>query len=293
MKDNKEVKISFWAAHATTIVSVTLVLLLLGIIATVSYSAASETDRMRERIELSAVMTDSLTDADAFRILNGIQHTPGVNAADLVTADQAMEMWKKDTGEDLQALYGVNPLTPEVNFTLQSRYATPDSIAKVVRQVQAIPGVEEVATPEADMVSGMNRNLSTITLLLAVIAGVMTVISFVLINNTVHLSIYARRFTIHTMRLVGATNGFIRRPFVLQNMLAGAIAGVIASGVMAAALAASPEAGITIFTAHVTWPVYGIMAGSLVIIGALLCALAASLATTRYLRKEYGQFFKS
>lgn len=292
MKDNKEVKISYWAAHATTIVSVTLMLLLLGMIGVVSYSAASETDRLRERIEVSAVMADSVSNADAGRVLQDIKKLRGVNQAVLVTSDQAMEVWKKETGEDLQALYGINPLSPEINFTLQARYAQRDSIAKIVKQVGAMTGVEEVATPDSAMIEGMNRNLSTITLILAIVAGAMTVISFVLINNTVHLSIYARRFTIHTMQLVGATNGFIRRPFVLQNMLAGTIAGVLASGILAGAMAAAPEAGIAFLSANVTWPVFGILAGAIVVVGAVLCALAACVATTRYLRKDYDQLFK-
>ena len=120
----------------------------------------------------------------------------------------------------------------------------------------------------------------------------MLVISFVLINNTVHLTIYARRFTIHTMQLVGATDRFIRLPVVVQNLLAGLLAGLLASGIIALALLFAPKAGLDDPARYIGWPAYGVIAGALTIFGALICALAASIATRRYLRRDYDKLFK-
>ncbi|MCM1152344.1 MAG: permease-like cell division protein FtsX [Muribaculum sp.] len=292
MKGNKEVKISFWAAHATTVVSVTLVLLLVGILAFISVSAASETRRLREQIELSAIMADSVTNVQAGKTLQLIQAMPEVKSAVLVSSEQALQEWKEGTGEDLEELFGVNILTPEVSFNLKADYTSPQAMAAVSGKVASMPGVEEVAMPDSAMVQSMNSNISLLSLILGIVAIVMLVISFVLINNTVHLAIYSRRFTIHTMQLVGATGGFISRPFIVRNMLAGLLAGAVASGLLAAVLAGAPHAGMEIIASFISWPMFGIISASLIIIGMLICAVAAWISTSRYLHKDYGELFK-
>ena len=106
-----------------------------------------------------------------------------------------------------------------------------------------MPGVESVVLPDSAMVESMNRNIERLSIVLGAIALVLVIISFVLINNTVHLAIYARRFTIHTMQLVGATNGFIRRPFVNDNMISGLLAGLVSSCLLGLSLIAAPGQG--------------------------------------------------
>lgn len=288
----KEIKISFLAAHATTIVSVTLVLMLIGIIAMITSAASGETRKLREQIELSAIMGDSISDAQAATIMHQIQTFPEVKTSRLITKDEAMKAWKEQTDEDLEEVFGVNIFSPEVAFTLNADATHPDSIAKMKKRIAAIAGIQEVAAPDTEMVTSMNENISRLSLILGVVAIVMLVISFVLINNTVHLSIYSRRFTIHTMELVGATNGFIRGPFVRNNLLAGVIAGVLASGVMALSLWAAQRSGTFDLTQYISWRTYGFIAAGMVVCGALICSLAAWIATARYLRKDYGALFK-
>jgi putative cell division protein len=292
MKHNKEIKISYWAAHLTTIVSVTLVLIIIGIIALITVSAATETRRLRERLQVSVVMADNVGDSVAVSLAKEVATRPFALSVDVVTKEDALKNWKNDTGEDLEALFGVNPLSPEVAFTVKSDYASEAALKKIENELKAMPGVESVALPDSTMVENMNRNIETFALVLGVIAVVMIVISFVLINNTVHLAVYARRFTIHTMQLVGATNGFIRRPFILNNMLSGLISGLAASGIMAVALAAAPGGGFTDVASYISWETYGIVAAGMVAAGVLLCGIAAWIATTRYLRQDYEDLFR-
>lgn len=290
--NNKEVKISYWAAHATTIVSVTLVLLLIGIIAIITTAASGETRRIRERIELAAILTDSVSDNSATTTLKTLQALPYVKSATLISRADAMRQWQNETGENLEELFGVNPLSPEIDFSLHADYANPDSIKVLEKRIAALPDVAEVASPDAEMVEKMNYNISTLSLILGAITLVMLVISFVLINNTVHLTVYSRRFTIHTMQLVGATNAFIKRPFVLHNMIAGSLAGVVAAAIIAIAIAVAPKTDFMDPAKFISWNLYAIIAVGLIIIGALICSLAAAIATTRFLRKDYGELFK-
>lgn len=290
MKNNKEVRISYWAAHLTTVVSVTLVLLIIGIIALITVSAASETRRLRERLEVSVVMADTVSNARAEALAKEIEKSPYALSVGVVSKEAALKIWKADTGEDLEALFGVNPLSPEVAFTVKSGYSSEDSLRVIEKRISGFEGVAGVALPDSAMVESMNRNIERFSIVLGVIALVMVIISFVLINNTVHLAIYARRFTIHTMQLVGATSGFIRSPFVKSNMLSGLLAGLVASAIMAVALVAAPGAGFDNVADYISWPVYGVVAAGM--IGVLLCGMAAWMATSRYLDKDYGELFR-
>ncbi len=292
MKNNKEVKISYWAAHLTTIVSVTLVLIIIGIIALVSVTATNETRRLREKLEVSVVMADTISDNLTKAISERIAVQPYALSVRVITKEEALKNWKNDTGEDLETLFGVNPLSPEITFSVKSDYANEAELEKIDKYLLSIPGVEGVALPDSNMVDNMNRNIERFALMLGIVALVMLIISFVLINNTVHLAIYARRFTIHTMQLVGATNGFIRRPFVNNNMLSGFIAGLIATALIAVALAAAPNAGFNHISDYVSWEAFAIVGASLIVAGVLLCGLAAWVATTRYLRQDYDELFK-
>lgn len=292
MKEEKEFKISYLAGHATTIVSVTLVLLLAGIIAMISIGARRETRKMRESVELSVIMADNVSDVQAGATTDTLRAFPFVREARLITRQQALELWKEETGEDLEAVFGVNPLSPEIEFTLPEQYSNPDSIKMIVERVGKINGVAEVAPPDAEMIKSMNHNIEALSIILGVFALGMLVISYVLISNTVRLTIYSRRFTIHTMQLVGATEGFISRPIVINNMIAGIISGLIATAVMAVALAATPkyaglEFGDLIGWANYAWISIGLVGG-----GALICAIAAWLATDHYLKKDYSELFK-
>lgn len=292
MGNNKEVKISYWAAHLTTIVSVTLVLLIIGIIALITHNAANETRRLRERLEVSVILADSVTDARAAATAGIIEHAGFAHSVKVISKKEAMQAWKRDTGEDLEALFGVNPLSPEVTFSIKAEYSSASQLDSIGKMAAALDGVSDVALPDSAMVESMNRNIERFAIILGIIALVMFVISFVLINNTVHLSIYARRFTIHTMQLVGATNGFIRRPFVINNMTSGFISGCVASGILAIALATIPQAGLSDIPGHVAWPAFAVVAVSIVALGVALCGIAASIATSRYLKKDYDELFK-
>lgn len=292
MKENKEAKLSYWARHLTTIISVTLVLVLVGVIAMISVGAAGETRRLKERIELSVVMADSVSDARAADILKIVESKPYAKSARLITRQEALDNWTSETGENLEDLFGVNPLSPEVAFTVKAEYASQASIKEICRSLAALPDVEDVAAPDTETLDAMNSNIATLTLTLSIIAAAMLLISFVLINNTVHLTIYSRRFTIHTMQLVGATKGFIRRPIILSNLAGGMIAGAVAAAILAIALYFAPSAGLAVLNSYITWQIMALIAAGLILTGGLLCALAAWIASSRFLKKDYDQLFK-
>ncbi|MDE5813072.1 MAG: permease-like cell division protein FtsX [Muribaculaceae bacterium] len=291
MKPQNEVKISNWAAHTTTGVSVSLALLTLGLIAMIWIAATSESRRVMERIEISVVMADSVGDNRAKAICEGIEKTAFAQNVRLITRQQALDNWKEATGEDLERVFGVNPLSPEVAFTVTAEYSSVKGMEGIRKSLSAVEGVAEVGTPDSHLIEVMNANIRRLTLAFTILAAIMLVISFVLISNTVRLSIYSKRFTIHTMQLVGATDAFIRRPFIQSNALVGAISGLLAGGVLCGVVAFSGRMGMDL-TSLIGWNWMGILLIGLIAGGALICAFAALLATTRHLRQDYGELFK-
>lgn len=292
MKGNKDVKISYFAAHFTTIISVTLVLIIVGVIALLAVGAERESRSLKEKIELNVVMSDFVSDAQAAILYNRLAKMPYVKKAELITKKMALNNWTEETGENLEELFGVNPLSPEISFSLNADYTSPDAIRKITSDISKIQGVEGVAVPDTDMVEAMNRNIEGLTLVLGVIAIVLIAISFVLINNTVHLTIYSRRFTIHTMQLVGASNNFIRRPFILNNMLSGVLSSIVASGVLAGGLWYLQSSAIPEIHGFFDWTVASVIFVGLVMAGTLICGISAWIASSRYLRKKYDELFR-
>lgn len=291
MKQQKEVRLSSRAAHFTTGVSVTLALLTLGIIAIVRIAATVESHRMLEKIEISVIMADSIDDRQATRICEAIDSKPFALNTRYITREEALQNWKDATGEDLEKTFGVNPLSPEVSFTVSNEYTSAKTIESIKKSLASIKGVAEVGAPDGEMIEAMNSTIQRLTLTLTVLAAVMLIISFVLINNTVRLSIYSRRFTIHTMQLVGATDSFIRSPFVVANAWVGVISGVVASVVLAVMLAVVPGLGFKEISGLVSWKAVGLVSVGLIAVGGLVCAAAAALATTRHLRQDYEELF--
>lgn len=292
MKKGKEVKISYWAHHLTTIISVTLVLVLMGIIALVWISADRETRRLKERIELSVVMRDSVSPESIKALADEISGSGYARDVRVISKEEALRNWTAETGEDLEEVFGVNPMSEEISFGVRAEHASAPAIAKIKATLERRSEVEGVSSPDGEMIESMNRNIARLTVILGVIGVIMLIISFVLINNTVHLTIYSRRFTIHTMKLVGATNGFIRRPIILNNMIAGFVAGVIAVVLLAAGVLGAKESGLPDLISGVGPEMLGIVGAALILTGALLCALASCFSANAYLRKDYDRLFR-
>ena len=285
----KHTKLKFLNARISATISVTMVLLLLGLVALTALSASHITREIKENLGFDIIFTEEAPAAKIDSLGAELKTMNFVKEASLFSADDAMNQWKEETGEDVMDVLGVNPFASEYEVKVVAEYASADSIEMVASQFRKLDFVEEVNI-RADMVESVNKTMSTLILALSVIAIVLFLISFVLINNTIRLSVYARRFTIHTMKLVGATAGFIRKPFVMSNVVNGFIAGLIADVLLAVLLFyitgfdpilsnVIPDQWLIIV--YLTVPVAGVV----------ICALTSVWATNRYLSYEYDDLF--
>lgn len=289
MKKSKK-GISTFSAQITSTISVALVLLLLGIISLLGIAANSITTEIRENMGFSVIFSDSATVKQVNSLKQMFTSSPGIAGVRYYSPDDALQKWQDETGEDLVKVLGVNPLPGELEIKVKAAYASSDSINALSAPLAALPYVAQVSV-HADMVDAVNDNLRSIALILAIVAAALLFISFALINNTVRLTVYSRRFLIHTMKLVGATNGFIRRPIINANIISGLVASLIADALLAGALLYLHSAD-SVTASAIPLEKAVIVFASLLLVGMAICAIASIFATNKYLRSSYDDMFK-
>mgnify|MGYP000495701151 FL=1 len=290
MSKEKKSKISYFQSNFTSTISVALVLLLLGIIAFLGILANTFSKELKENIGFSVVLQSETTPEQVAAMDKMWKASPYVSDVKFISKEAALQNWQAETGENLVELFGVNPLNAEYEVYVKAEYANLDSLQVIERQLKTITFVDEIAMHKSE-VDAANRNISNVALVLFVIAVLLMLISFVLINNTVRLTVYSRRFLIHTMKLVGAKPGFIRRPFVISNMLNGLIAAFVSMLFLLGVylfLQNIDEALVVSFSAL---EIVAVFAG-LIVLGVLICGLAAFFAADKYIRLSYDDLFK-
>ncbi len=266
-------------AYLSSVISISLVLLLTGIAALLAVNARSVSRYLKENMHVSVLLKDEATDAQAQAWAASLGALPYVHNARVITREEGAEELKDMLGEDFLDVFETSPVPVSVDVTLEADYVHPDSLALVTRGLSQSPLVDEVETQQT-VVEALTSNLARISIVLGVFILLLLFISFVLINNTVRVSVFARRFTIHTMKLVGATRGFIRAPFVRAAVLQGLASSVLAVGMLWALLEAArrsfPELASLVDLKQLL-----LVCGIVVVAGVLLCVVSTALVVNR------------
>ncbi len=286
-------KISYFSANVTAVISVALVLLLLGIVAVIGVAANGLTLKIKEQIGFDISMREDATEQQVAQLRREIAAAPFVARTKYVSKDDALRVWREETGEDLMAVLGFNPLTAEIEVHVKAGYSSLDSIDCIAARLRQRHPAIDCVTTHRENIEAINRTLTQTALVLGVAALAMLIISVALINNTVRMTIYSKRFLIHTMKLVGATPGFIRRPIVVSCTLNGIIAAVVAVALLGGLLyylSLDALAGEAVREA-VPVEALGATAAGMVALGAVLCCLTSMLAANKYIRLDYDRLF--
>ena len=231
-EENKIIRRRLRNAYASSIISISLVLLLIGVAALLIVNAHSVSDYFKENLQLSVILKQDATDDEAAAYQKSVETMPFIKGTRLVSKEEGTEELSKMLGDDFLSVFETSPVPISLEIKLKGDYVSPDSVAFVRRALGASPVVEEVEYQQS-LVETLSSNLAKISMVLGVFILLMLFISFVLINNTVRLNVFSRRFTIHTMQLVGATRRFIRRPFMTGALVQGLISSVLALAVLA------------------------------------------------------------
>ena len=226
--ESKMMKRRLANAYLSSVISITLVLLLIGVAAFVVINSGSVARYLKENVKISVLFVQNATEQDAEEYLGSVKALPYVHDTRLITREEGERELAEMLGEDFLDVFETSPVPISVDVTLNAEYVVPDSLAFVSEVLSASPMVEEVDSQQP-LVAILNENLAKISAVFGVFILLLLFISFVLINNMVRLSVFARRFTIHTMKLVGATKAFIRAPFLRGALLQGLISALLAS----------------------------------------------------------------
>ena len=215
----------------TSSISTMLVLLLLGMVVFFVLSANNLSTYVRENISFTVLVSDDMKEPEVLKFQKKLNEKVYVKESVYISKEKALQEQTEAMGTDPAEFLGYNPFTASIEIKLNAAYANSDSITWIEKEITSNKKVMEVSYPQ-DLLDSVNRNIRKVSMFLLGLAALLTLISFALINNTIRLAIYSKRFLIHTMKLVGASWGFIRRPFLLRNIWIGAISGVMADAVL-------------------------------------------------------------
>lgn len=211
----------------TTVLSIGLVLFMLGLVGLILLNAKKLSDYVKENITLSVIMKDNVSEADIILLRKSIDAEPYRKTTRYITKEEAAREMREQLGEDFSDILDYNPLLPSIEVNVNAEYANNDSLAVIKDQLGSRSGVKEVYYEES-LVEQVNKNLRKISMIILGFSAILILIAIALINNTIRLSVFSKRFLIKSMQLVGATQRFIRRPFLLKGILHGFIGSLLA-----------------------------------------------------------------
>lgn len=277
------------SSYIATVVSITLVLFTLGFLSLVLLHGREISNYVKENIGFTIVLKQDVKDVDVVEIQKTLDAEKYVKGTHLINKEEAAGILQKDLGEDFIDLLGYNPLHTTIDVKLNADYANQDSLAWIEQKIMNTGHVREVFY-QKDLVQIMNKRLKQITFWMLVVSGLLLLISIVLINSSIRLAIYSKRFLIKTMQLVGARHSFIRRPFVIQGIF---------NGLLSAMLAIAGLIGLLYFArlrieelrefSH--FELYGATFLFIIVMGVLISWLSTTMAVRKYLRLQTRELY--
>ncbi len=269
------------SSYLTLVISVALVLFLLGILGLALINARALSDHFRESISFSVILDEDAPEADIMMLKKDLDAKEFVKVTDYISKEQAADKLMKELGEDFIGFLGYNPLSPTIDVYLHASYANPDSVAVIEKYIYDFPVVSEVYYQES-LLNLINDNINKIGAFLGILSLFLTLIAVTIINNTVRLSVYSKRFIIRTMQLIGATRAFVRRPFLIRSVLHGVLAALLAIVLLISMLYLIEREFFRLFTFDDINLFLLLMVG-IVATGVVMNVLFTFFAVTRYL----------
>lgn len=273
----------------TSSISTTLVLLLLGLVVFFVLAAHNLSVYVKENISFSVLVSDDMKESDILKLQKQLDKEAFVKQTEYISKKQALREQTEAMGTDPQEFLGYNPFTASIEIKLHSDYANSDSIAKIEKLIKRNTNIQEVLY-QKDLIDAVNDNIRNISLMLLGLAVILTFISFALINNTIRLAIYSKRFLIHTMKLVGASWSFIRRPFLRRNFWIGVLSAFVADGLLWGAacwlVSYEPEL-VRVITPYVML----LVSVAVLAFGVLITWLCALFSINKYLKMKASTLY--
>lgn len=274
----------------TLCISTSLVLILVGLVVFSVLTANNLSNYVKENLTVTVMLSDEMTTTESQRFCKVLSNKRYTSHATYISPNQALKEHIAAMGSDPTEFLGGNPFVGSIEMQLNADYANTDSLKWITKELKANNKVTDI-TYQKDLMDQVNSNLRRISLVLLALAVLLTFVSFSLINNTIRLSVYARRFAIHTMKLVGASWGFIRWPFIRLALLEGLTAAIVADIALAGCIYGlyTFEPGILVV---VDWLVMTITGVSVLLFGLLITTFCSYISVNKFLKMTAGDLYK-
>ncbi|MCF8367710.1 MAG: permease-like cell division protein FtsX [Bacteroidales bacterium] len=269
-------------SYFTTIVSITLVLFMLGLLGLIILHTKKLSDYVKENIGFSIIMKNNVKEAGIIQLQKILDATPYVKSTKYITKEEAAKQFTEELGEDFTNFLGYNPLLPTIEVRFKADYANNDSLLIIKDKILENSNVKEVWYQES-LVDVVNKNIRKIGIIILGFSALLLIIATALINNTIRLSVYSKRFIIRSMQLVGATRGFISKPFILKGILQGII-GAIFSIILLSAIIYFSQRELPELINFQDVDLYLILFGIVLVLGILLTWTSNYLAVRKYIK---------
>jgi len=276
-------------SYLTSTISISMVLFLIGMLGVVLLNAERLAKYVRENIGFTLVLKDEVQEDEIADLLKSLKTANFVKEAEYIDKATAAERLKNELGEDFTGFLGYNPLLSSIDVKLLANYATPEQLVVIERKLMEFPQVKEVSY-QRDMVNIINENVKKLGFILVFFSALLLVIFLALINNTIRISIYSQRFIINTMLLVGATDSFIRAPFIRRSIKFGLIGALIAN-VLLFVLMMSYASELTGIISLDDFTIFGFVFVIVMLLGVLISWSSTYMAVNKFIRLKFDELF--
>lgn len=276
-------------AYISSVISISLVLLLVGVASLLLVNARSVSDYFKENMRVSVMLKPDVGDREAMAFMEKLDKMDFIRSAEFISKEQGAAEMSELLGEDFLSIFDASPIPVSIDVTLNADYVSADSLEVVRSRISRSSLVDEVVYQQS-LVEALNANLSKISSVLAVFIALLLFISFVLINNTVRLSVFDRRFTIHTMKMVGATRSFIRAPFLVQSLFQGIFSAILAILMLLAILFVVRSEFVQLFEIF-RLDLLLVVMGIVIVSGVAICMISTALVVNRLISLNKNELY--
>jgi cell division transport system permease protein len=287
-KDNT-IRRRLTASYVTSVVSISLVLFLIGLMGILILNTKKLSDYVKENIGISVYLKDDIREVDIFSLQKTLDAKKSVKETRYITREQAAITLQKELGEDFIEFLGYNPLPSSIDVKLHAAYANPDSFLVLEKEFRTYPQVADVAY-QKDLIYAVSMNIQKISIGILIFSILLFLIALTLINNTIRLSVYSKRFIIRTMQLVGAHPYVIRRPFIIRGITQGIIAAFCAMVLIGCVLYVTEKQLEGLFSFQ-DFRILGIIFASIILFGVLISWISTQLSVNKYLKMSTDNLY--
>jgi len=285
----RHIKRKLRTSSLSTMLSISLVLLMLGSMGFIYINTNRLTNYIKENVGVSLILQDNIKKVDRFQLQKNLDASPWVKSSRFVSKDDAAKILESDLGEDFISFLGFNPLSASIEVFLNAEYASEQNFIALEKEIEGNEIIKEIII-QKDLIDSINSNVRKLSLILVSFCVLLLIVAIALINNTIRLTVYSKRFIIRTMKLVGATNSFVRKPFLRSGLIQGVFSGLIGVILLISVLFSLHKEMPELLVLQDMYTIILIFVGIL-LFGVLMSVIVTNIAVGKYLKMNENDLY--